>query len=108
MHLRCDEAEAELARVKAPGPVPARRESLQRFTDRYVAQGPGRATAFALGILVALAVATLAGYDGISRIVADHDNFRRLQCIVIGLGWLPLAMVAFAILARRSSRRNHR
>jgi inositol phosphorylceramide mannosyltransferase catalytic subunit len=103
-HLRCDEAEAELASVKATDPVPARREALQRFRDRRVAKGPGRAAAFALGILAALAVATLDGYDGISRIVADHDNFGDVQYLVIGLGWLPLALAAVAILARRSSR----
>ena len=105
--LRSDEAEAELARVKATGSAPSQRESSQRLGDGRVAQSLGRWTVFALGIVAALGVATLDGYDGISRIVADRNNFGDVQYLVIGLGWLPLAVLAVAILARRNSRRRH-
>jgi hypothetical protein len=101
---RYEEAEARLARsqpASSAQPPSSTRDEVRRTDPPQTARPSlGRTAAFAAGAVAALAVATLDGYDGISRLVTDHNDWGDIQ-YVITLAWIPIAAIGAAVLLRR-------
>jgi hypothetical protein len=109
--LRCEQAEAELAELRQTPRIRSRRWWPSRAGDtnglksRRKTAWNGRGTAVIAWVILALSLAALGGYDAVSRLVADHDNFGDAQYVLMGAAWLALAAWAGGlVLDRKNSR----